>query len=118
MPREEMVILVRCFDFLTWLLPATNNFPRAHRHTLTQRLLDAALDVQKYLEEANYRRGAERLERLYRAGEALRCVRVYIRLAAKWQWLSAGQYRHVSEMMAEIGRLLGGWQKATAGRTS
>jgi len=41
MPREEMVILVRCFDFLTWLLPATNNFPRAHRHTLTQRLLDA-----------------------------------------------------------------------------
>jgi hypothetical protein len=31
---EEMVIFTRTFDFLTWLLPVTNNFPRAHRHTL------------------------------------------------------------------------------------
>lgn len=28
-----------------------------------------------------------------------------------WRWLSDGQYRHVSAMVAEIGRLLGGWLK-------
>jgi len=30
MPEQEMVIFTRTFDFLSWLLPATNNFPRAH----------------------------------------------------------------------------------------
>jgi len=50
---EQMKIFTRTFDFLTWLLPATNNFPRAHRHSFTQRLLDAAFDFQERIEEAN-----------------------------------------------------------------
>ncbi|MBK7896274.1 MAG: hypothetical protein WAS33_13930 [Candidatus Promineifilaceae bacterium] len=46
MARPEMPIFSKTFDLLTWLLPITNNFPRAHRHTATQRLLDAAFDLQ------------------------------------------------------------------------
>ena len=33
MNRKEMPIFTRTFDFLSWLLPASNNFPRAQRHT-------------------------------------------------------------------------------------
>jgi hypothetical protein len=40
-------------------------------------------------------------------------TRLYIRLAAKWSWLDAGQYRHVAAMLVEIGKLLGGWKKVT-----
>jgi len=40
-----MVIFTRTFDLLDWLLPVTNHFPRAHRHTFTRRLLDAAFDL-------------------------------------------------------------------------
>lgn len=29
-------------------------------------------------------------------------------------WLSDGQYEHVSRMVAEIGRLLGGWMRQSA----
>ena len=116
MAQTEMPIFTRTFDFLTWLLPTTNNFPRAHRHSFTQRLLDAAFDLREQLEEANYRTGAARLERLRRADESLAKVRLYLRLAARWAWLSAGQYQHVARLVAEIGRLLGGWQKVTAGR--
>ncbi|MBU2551513.1 MAG: diversity-generating retroelement protein Avd [Proteobacteria bacterium] len=112
MAGTEMVIFTRTFDFLTWLLPATNNFPRAHRHTFTRRLLDAAFDLRESMEEANLRRGEARMERLNRSDEALARVRVYLRLAAGWGWLSSGQYRHVAGMVAEIGRLLGGWRKA------
>jgi len=110
---EEMVIFTRTFDLLTWLLPATNNFPRAHRHSFTQRLLDAAFDLHERLEEANHRRGDARLERLDRADEALDRVRLHLRLAAGWKWLTSGQYNHVAKMVAEIGRLIGGWRKAT-----
>lgn len=113
MARQEMPIFTRTFDFLTWLLPITNNFPRAHRHTATRRLLDAAFDLRERLEEANLRRGTARLERLAQADEALAHVRVYLRLAERWGWLEGGQYRHVAAMVAEIGRLLGGWQKVT-----
>ena len=114
-PCTEMPIFTRTFDLLTWLLPATNKFPRAHRFTFTQRLLDAAFDLRERLEEANYRQGKERMERLARADEALDKVRMYLRLAVRWEWLTGGQYQHVAEMVAEIGRLLGGWRKVTVG---
>ena len=59
------------------------------------------------------RQGQGRLERLALADEALAHVRVYLRLAMRVGWFSDGQYAHVAVMVAEIGRLLGGWQKAT-----
>ncbi|MBV7339773.1 diversity-generating retroelement protein Avd [Chloroflexi bacterium TSY] len=110
---KETPIFTRTFDFLSWLLPITNHFPKAHRHTFTRRLLDAAFDLRERLEEANIRRGRERLEKLKQADEALAKIRVYLRLAFKWNWLRSGQYSHVSAMVAEIGRLLGGWQQVT-----
>lgn len=113
MTQAEMPIFTRSFDFLTWLLPVTNNFPRAHRHTFTHRLLDGAFDLRDRLEEANLRKGAARRERLALADEALARVRSYLRLAARWGWLSEGQYQHGAAMVVEIGRLLGGWLKAT-----
>ena len=60
MAQKEMPIFVRTFDFLTWLLPMTNHFPKAQRHSFTRRLLDAAFDLRERLEEANYRKGRAR----------------------------------------------------------
>lgn len=117
MVKEEMPIFVRTFDLLTWLLPITNHFPRAHRFSFTQRLLDAAFDLRERLEEANLRRGSARLERLALADEALSRLRVYVRLAARWNWLTSGQYQHAAKMVEEIGRLLGGWRKVSTNNT-
>ncbi len=113
--HQEMVIFTRSFDLLTWLLPITNHFPRAHRFTFTRRLLDAAFDLREHLEMANMRQKGARLEQLRLADEALARLRVYLRLAARWGWLSGGQYRHAAGMVAEIGRMLGGWIKQTIG---
>jgi hypothetical protein len=44
---EEMVILTRTFDLLDWLLPKSERFPKVYRSTVTQRLMDAALDFQE-----------------------------------------------------------------------
>lgn len=83
MPNKEMVIFTRAFDFLHWLLPMSNHFPRAHRFTLTKRLLDAAFDLLERLQEANYKHGRARLAKLRQADEALDKVRFYLRLAAR-----------------------------------
>jgi four helix bundle protein len=107
-----MPIFVRTFDLLIWLVRVTKHFPSIYRHTVTQRLLNAAFDLSERLEEANFRKGSSRLERLDRADEALQQVRLYLRLVARLEWLSKGQYLHAARMTTEIGRLLGGWRKS------
>ena len=58
-------------------------------------------------------RGRQRLAHLLDADAHLNKLRLYLRLARQWEWLSSGQYEHVSKMVAEVGRLLGGWIKQT-----
>lgn len=111
--RAEMPIFVRTFDFLQWILQVSNHLPRAYRHSFTQRLLEAAFDMRERLEEANARKEQARMERLERANEALLKVRLYLRLAARLNWLTGGQYQHGASMLVEIGKLLGGWMKVT-----
>ena len=91
-----MPIFVRTHDLLSWLLPASNHFPRAHRHTFTQRLLAAAFDLREHLETANLRRGEARMAQLQLADEDMARLKAYIRLAVSWNWLSAGQYQQIN----------------------
>jgi len=113
MPHENMIILTRTFDLLTWLLPKSEKFPKPYRFTVIQRTMDAALDFQEALFAAQSRSGAERLAYLREADARLNALRLYLRLVHHLRWLNDGQYRHVSAMVAEIGRLLGGWLKAS-----
>jgi hypothetical protein len=112
---EDMVIFTRVFDLLEWLVPKGEAFPRPFRHTVTARLLGAALDLSERLFEAQAHRGRQRRDALSEADATLNKLRLYLRLAHRWRWLSDGQYEHVSQMVAEIGRLLGGWIRQTAG---
>jgi hypothetical protein len=114
-PTKEMPLFTRTFDFVTWLLAVTHHFPRSQRFLVTKRLLDAALDFQEIAIEANNCRGRARLSLLYQADTALDKVRLYLRLSARWHWLTAGQYEHAAVMVTEMGKLLGSWQKQTKG---
>jgi len=109
-----MIILTRVYELLAWLLPKGEGFPRIYRHTLTQRLMDAALDLQDGLFLAQTRRGAARRAILADCDASLSRLRLSLRLAHRWRWLSDGQYEHVSSMVAEIGRLLGAWIRSEA----
>lgn len=108
---SEMVIFARTFDFISWLIPRLESFPRSQRFGVAKRLQDAALDFYETITEANNCGGADRRRLLDQADYHLDKVRFYLRLAVRWAWLSEGQYQHAAQMVAEIGRLLGGWQK-------
>lgn len=77
--------------------------------------MGAALDFQEALFEAQVYGDKIRLRHLRQADAHLNKVRLYLRLVHRWGWLSTGQYAHASRMVAEIGRLLGGWIKQTSG---
>lgn len=109
---QSLVIQSRSFDLLLWLMPKVEHFPRAYRFTVTQRLMDSALDLQDALIGAETQRGHQaRRQALESADRHLARLRVYLRLAHHWHWMNSGQYEHVSRMLLEIGRLLGGWLK-------
>ena len=111
---DEMVILTRTFDLLDWLLPKSEDFPKVYRSTVTQRLMEAALNFQEALYDALSHGGTTRQKHLRAADAHLNKLRLYLRLVHRWKWINDGQYRHVSVMVAEIGRLLGGWMKQVA----
>jgi four helix bundle protein len=108
---RQSPIFARTHDLVLWLLQRSESFPRSQRFVLTKRLQDAALNFQEKLVEAGLSHGEERRRRLAEADLELGKLRFYLRLCHELTWLSTGQYAHVSRMVAEAGRLLGGWIK-------
>ncbi len=111
---EEMVIFTRAYDFVSWVIPATMDFPRSQRFIVTERLQNSVLNFQELIVEANAQRGQKRAEKLRAADAELLKTRLYLRLCQKWKWMTSGQYKHASSLVAELGRLLGGWMKTVA----
>jgi len=105
----DMIILGRTFDLLTWLLPKVEKFPRIYRHTLTQRIMLCTLEFQETLIMAQTYRKRERVKSLRLCDAKLMQLRVYLRLIHQWRWMSDSQYQHVSQIVSEIGKMLGAW---------
>jgi hypothetical protein len=108
---KESPIFSRTYDLLLWLLPQASKFPRVHRFGLGERVVKQALDFQEILIRAglvkNMRTGL-----LNDADVQLAILRQNLRLCRDLELLKLNQYEHVSGMLAEIGRLLGGWKKS------
>jgi len=110
---HDLIIHTKSKELLQWLMPKAEQFPRAHRYTLTHRMMSKALNVHDGLITANSRGGSSRLEVLLSVDSNLQQLKSYLGIAHSWRWLSDGQYRHISKIVAELGRLLGGWIKQT-----
>lgn len=108
----ESPIFARTYDMLLWLVPRTHKFPREYRFSLVQRIQDTAHGVHRALVEAAIApEGEQKAAMLRRADVELTLLRFNVRLAHDLKLLDDGGYEHMAGMLAEIGRLLGGWQK-------
>ncbi len=94
---------------LVWLFQTTSGFPKARRHSLTDKIEHCALQLLESLVLANGLRGAARVEALVTADGKLQCLRMLLRVAMELGDLSRRRYRYVAGQLSEIGRLLGGW---------
>ncbi|PID85264.1 MAG: four helix bundle protein [Chloroflexi bacterium] len=108
---QESPIFTRTYDLLLWLMPATTKFPREQRFILAKAVQETALRFQECLIEAGVGHGRTRSRALSKADVELTKLRFYLRLCKDLNLFKLNQYRHVAEMVAEVGRLLGGWRK-------
>lgn len=95
-----------------WLLERTQRFPKTLRHSLTQRVEAAALDVLEHTTTAAYVR--HKRPALEQANDALNRLRVLLRLAHELGVLPHAQYEEAAKRMASAGQLLGGWMRQQA----
>ena len=106
---EDLSVFVKWTEFITWLFPHTEKFPKRARFTLASRIENLALDIIEDLIEARYSR--EKLAILKRANLRLEKMRILLRLSHGFQYLSTKSYEYAVKILNETGRMIGGWVK-------
>ncbi|MEM7114172.1 MAG: diversity-generating retroelement protein Avd [Chloroflexota bacterium] len=110
---QQSPIFEKTEAFLDWLLPLTSQFPKHHRFGLARRTEDRALDFYEQIVRAAKASKPNRF--LYEADVQLTQLSFYLRRCHKLALLTPKQYHQGSRLVAELGRLLGGWLKKTSG---
>jgi hypothetical protein len=73
------VVVGKAYDFVLWLLPRVETFPRSHRFTIGERLSAQGLDMLVILTEAAYTTNKD--EVLAQANRKINSTRLLLRLA-------------------------------------
>ena len=108
---NESPLFVRTYDFLLWLIPQAQKFPRVYRFTLSERVQKLALEFYDTLVAAGKSKGISRRERLGEADIQLEQLRVWLRFSRDQKLITIKQYEHSIRQLKEVGNLLGAWLK-------
>lgn len=111
MDLELLPAAQKAYDVNLWLLPRVERFSRVYKFTLGDRLQATALDLCLALVEASHASSGERA--LFRASRLLDQLRILLRLAHDVGELTTRQLAFVSALNGELGKMLGGWLKAS-----
>jgi len=104
---DDLIIYQKTCDFLLWLHPVVNKFPKTQRFVLGQRVENKTLDLIHSMIVANAER--DKSVNLKQASVELDELRILIRLSKDLHFVNIKQYGVAAEKMNEIGRLLSGW---------
>lgn len=106
-----MQVIPKVGDFLLWLIQKINRFPRSQKFVLGDRIETLFLDILDLLIEANYSR--DKRDLLNRANLKLEKGRYLIRIAKDLHYFNLKAYEFSSRSINEIGKMIGGWKKAS-----
>ena len=87
--------------------------PKQDRYALWQRCEDTIIDVLKGIFQASHLPKKEKLPVLENVSVQINCLRVFIRLAKDVKAIDNKKYLRLETVIDEIGRMIGGWIKAT-----
>lgn len=106
-----MQVIPKTVDFILWLIQKIDKFPRKQKFVLGDRIEILFLDILDLLIEANYSR--DKIELLNRANLKLEKGRYLIRIAKDLLFLDIKAYEFSSRSVNEIGKMIGGWRRAS-----
>ena len=102
-------LALRTEDLTVWVMERAEKFPRNHKYTVGDKLVETCLEMTTLVVEANYLPSQSRakLVRLQAAARAVTQAGVLIRVAQRLGLLSARQRGHFAQQSEALGRMLG-----------
>jgi hypothetical protein len=107
--KEDYPVFVKWMDAVDWILDAVEKYPKSVRFTLSGRIANLTLDVLEGIIEAIYTKNRTHI--LQRTNLYIEKLRVLFRISHSRRYISTAQYEHVSGLLNETGKMIGGWMK-------
>lgn len=108
---NNLIILQKMYDFYLWFYPALGRYPKHEKFVLTTQTKETCVQIMTLIVKANKVRNRKPV--LFEIDAELEKLRLLVRLAKDLKYLSIRKYGLVSQKLNEIGRLLGGWMRAS-----
>ena len=110
MPKEVDAI-TKVYDYILWIIPKLEKFPRSHKFLLADRIETLLLDILENLIDAAYSKSKGAI--LRSANLKLEKLRYLIRLSKDLKFINIKSYEFSSRNINAIGTSIGGWLKYT-----
>ena len=114
--HKEIDAITRLYDFILWMIPKLEKFPRSQKFVLGDRIETLMLDILEILIEAAYSRQKSAL--LRDANLKLEKLRYLIRLSKDLKLINLKAYEFAAVSVNDIGRSVGGWLKYSSRATA
>lgn len=105
-------ILRKTYDFILYLIPQLNKFPRSQKFLLADRIENLILEILENYISAYYSKAENKKMLLLKNNLQLEKMRYLIRLSHDLHFFSHQKYGVISGHIAEIGKMTGGWIKS------
>lgn len=107
--HKEIDAITKLYDYILWLIPKLEKFPRSQKFLMADRIESLMLDILMLLIEAAYSR--QKAGVLKTANLKLEQLRYLIRLSKDLKLVSLQNYEFSARAANEIGTSIGGWLK-------
>lgn len=110
MAATEVDAVTKLYDYILWMIPKLEQFPKRQKYLLGDRIENSLLDILELLIDASFSK--EKRETLKRANIKLQQLRYLIRLSKDLKLISMKHYEKSSKDIDGVGRSVGGWLKS------
>lgn len=108
---KEVDAITKLYDYILWVIPRIDKFPRNRKFTLGDRIENLVLDILSVLIKAAYSKDKSGL--LADANLKLEQLRYLMRLAKDLNVINLKSYEFSAKSINGIGVSVGGWLKYT-----
>jgi len=112
--NNNLPAIQKAYDLAKEILPRVAKFPKDYKFTLGERITENTLLVLENAIHAAYER--DKRDSLNSADIHLERLRFLLRLSMEVGPISHKGYAHVSKLVDELGRQIGGWRKQASGK--
>ena len=114
--KQDFMLLQKILDMMEYGYIALRQFPKSEKYALATDIKHCMDLVLGHVIEAQKR--YYKKTTLQEMDVELAKLRIYIRLSYQLRFIPMEKYKNWTEMVVEIGRMLGGWLKTVNGQAA